>query len=37
MADRNKDLPGIVADILIELLYLRGDIKELHKDHKQHM
>ena len=29
MANRNKDLPEIVAELLIELHHLRGDIKEI--------
>jgi len=35
MADRNKDLPEIVSEILIELHHLRGDVKEIRADLKQ--
>ena len=35
MADRNKDLPEVVAEILIELHHLRGDIKEIRTDLKE--
>jgi len=35
MADRNKVLPEIVSEILIELHHLRGDFKEIRADLRQ--
>jgi hypothetical protein len=44
MADTNKDLPEVVAEILIEIHGMHSEIKEIHnelkqqrEDHKQHI
>jgi uncharacterized protein involved in exopolysaccharide biosynthesis len=35
MADHNKDLPEIVAEILIELQGIHGEMQEQRQQHKQ--